>query len=102
MIRLWCRLMKMDHTRLRFKVLKYNMQTSLRVRSTWAREIRNILEQYNMLDYYDIDVSAVSSTNFVVNKVRTELQRLSSLSWQHSLEMSPKLRLYKTFQIYAN
>ena len=78
MIRLWCRIVKMDHTRL----LLYDMQTSLRVRSTWVREIRNILEQCNMLDYYDIDVSAVLSTNFVVNKVRTELQRLSALSWQ--------------------
>ena len=39
MITLWCRLVKMDHTRLPFKALKYEMQTSLRVRSTWAREI---------------------------------------------------------------
>ena len=56
MIRLWCRLVKMDHTRLPFNVLKYDVQTSLPVRSTWAREIRNILEQCNMLDYYDTDV----------------------------------------------
>ena len=98
MIRLWCRLVKMDRTRLPFKVLIYDMQTSLRVRGTWAREIRNILEQCNMLDYYDIDVSAVSSLNFVVNKVRTELQRLSALSWQQSLEISPKLRTYKTYK----
>ena len=100
MIRLWCRLVKMDHTRLPFKVLKYYMQTSLRVRSTWARVIRNILDilEQCMLDYYDIDVSAVSSTNFVVNKVRNELQRLSALSWQQNLEMSPKLRTYKTYK----
>ena len=70
----------------------------LRVRSTWAREIRTILEQCNMLDYYAIDVSGVSSTNFVVNKVRTELQRLSALSWQQSLEMSPKLQTCKTYK----
>ena len=85
----------MDHTRLPFNALEYDMQTSLRVRSTLAREIRNILEQCNMLDVYDIDVWAVSSTHFVVNKVRTELlQGLSNLSWQQSLEMSPKLRTY--------
>ena len=68
----------MDHNKLPFKVLKYDIQTSVRVRNTWAREIRNILEQCNMLNYYDIDVSAASSTNFVANKVCTELQHLFS------------------------
>ena len=62
------------------------------------REIRNILEQCNMLDYYDIDVSAASSTNFVANKVCTELQQIFSLSWQQGLEMSPKLRTYKIYK----
>ena len=78
MIRLWCRLVKMDHNRLPFKVLKYDIQTSVRVRNTWAREIRNILKQCNMLDYYDIDMLAASSTNFVANKVCTELQQFFS------------------------
>ena len=58
------------------------------MRNTWAREIRNILEQCNMFDYYDIDVWAASSTNFVANKVCTELQYFFSLSFQQGLEMS--------------
>ena len=69
MIRLWCRLVKMDRGRLPYKVLQYDMHTLVRVRNTWAREIRNILEQCDMLDYYDINVTAASSTNFVANKV---------------------------------
>ena len=81
----------MDRGRLPYKVLQYDMHTSVRVRNTWAREIRNILEQCDMLDYYDINVTAASSTNFVANKVCAELQRIFALSWQQGLEMSPKL-----------
>ena len=98
MIRLWCRLVKMDHNRLPFKVLKYDIQTSERVRNTWAKEVKNILEQCDMLDYYDIDVSAASSTNFVANKVCTELRQIFAHDWQQGLEMSSKLRTYKTYK----
>ena len=48
-----------------------------------------------MLDYYDIDVPAVLSTNVVVNKVRTELQQSFALCWQQSLEMSRNFDLIK-------
>ena len=98
MVRLWCRLVKMDHNRLPFKVLKYDIQTSERVRNTWAREVKNILEQCDMLDYYDIDVSVASSTNFVANKVCTKLRQIFAHGWQQGLEMSSKLRTYKTYK----
>ena len=101
MIRLWCRLVKMDHDRLPFKVLKYDIKTSVCVGNTWAREIRNILKQCNMLDYYDIDVSAAPSTNFVANKVCTELQQnlFSQLATRFRDVSKIANILYKTYKI---
>ena len=98
MIRLWCRLVKMDHNRPPFKVLKYDLRISERMRNIWSREVKNILEQCEMLDYYDINVSAGSSTTFVANKVCTKLQQIFAHGWQQNLEMSSKLRAYKTYK----
>lgn len=98
MIRLWCRLVKMDQSRIPFKVLKYDMQTSLRVRNTWAREIKTIFEQCNMLDYYDINASALASSKFIVDTVQNKLRLFAAQTWQQNLHTSPKLRTYRTYK----
>ncbi len=95
MIRLWGRLCQMDDNRIPYMVLKWDMNCALRYRNTWSREIKQILEECDMLTFYNIDTMKHVSLSNIIDTVKLKLTQNKKTQWHDQLSSSPKLRTYR-------
>ena len=103
MVRLWCRLIKMDKSRLTYKVFKWSHSLSLGLTKTWEYQVKQCLKIANISD---IKISNDKlNVKSIMSRYREEVINIDKKKWLASVwddskneEHGNKLRLYRCFK----
>ena len=97
-IRLRHRLANMDANRLTHKVFLWDLHMTDRYRNTWCVDVRTIFQDWDMINFFNIELSKTISFKNIVEKVRLKLKYIREHQWNESVLQSAKLRTYRTFK----
>ena len=88
-VRLWNRLVKMNHDRLTWKVFQYDIAHD---ECGWARDVKFMFENYGFDNHFQEQM--VCDVNAFKDKIMVHDQEV----WLSSIPSKPKLRTYRTFK----
>ncbi|MES9882132.1 MAG: reverse transcriptase family protein [Sedimenticola sp.] len=95
-IRLWHRLAIMDERRLTHRVFLWDLHITQRYRNTWCGDVKHVLQQCGLLNFFDVDLTQSISSRNLVEMVRMKLSTIRRNQWRDDILASPKLRTYIT------
>ena len=89
-IKYYNRLIKMDHSRLTYKVFEYDLQNISN--ENWSGDLETILNQIGMTE------TILTGTEIDLDSAEEKLSVVSDLDWQDSIAYKPKLRTYTKYK----
>ena len=89
-IKYYNRLIKMDHSRLTYKVFEYDLQNISN--ENWSGDLATILNQIGMTE------NIFTGTEIDLDSAKEKLSVVSDLDWQDSIAYKPKLRTYTKYK----
>ena len=97
-LRLWHRLVNMDTYRLTHKVFQWDLNLTERYRNTWCGDVKSILRECDLFNFFNTDLCKRISARNLVDKVKQKLTNIRERQWADSVLQSAKLRTYRTFK----
>ena len=94
-IRLWHRLARLPISRIAHRILVWDIHKTEHLHDTWSADVKHILEDNNLLNFFNIDATKRVSCDYLLNCLRASTNRKLEISWLTDVQHSPKLRTYK-------
>ena len=88
----------MDTYRLTHKVFQWDLYLTERYRNTWCGDVKNILQECDLFNFFNTDLCKMISAKNLVDKVKQKLTNIRERQWADSVLQSAKLRTYRTFK----
>ena len=88
----------MDTYRLTHKVFLWDLRLTERYRNTWCGDVKTILQECDLFNFFNTDLSRTISARNLVDSVRQRLINIRERQWTESVLQSAKLRTYRTFK----
>ena len=97
-VQLWHRLVNMDTYRLTHKVFLWDLHLTERLRNTWCGNVKTILNECDLLNFFNTDLNRTISAKNLVDHVNQSLINIRERQWTEAVLQSAKLRTYRTFK----
>ena len=72
-IRLWHRLVNMDTNRIAHKVFLWDLHLTERYRNTWCGDVKTLLQECDLFNFFNTDLSRTISAKNLVENVQQKL-----------------------------
>ena len=84
-VRLWHRLVNMDNNHLTHKVFQWDLDLTERYRNTWCGDVKTILQECDLINFFNTDLSRTISARNLVDSVRQRFINIRERQWTESV-----------------